>query len=235
MNKSPLRLLLSLFFAGLLAGCETRSISDSGPGYGYNRTYRGELNELQVLGAASSQPVTTADIQTALASPGVLSFTRGEKILLVQSGAEFPDEAMSNELKPSFQVVGLSGMPPDESAASALDMSLRLAAARTGARAIVVYWGVLEVSRKNYATKTISWVPVVGFFLADENEQMRIRLKAAIIDVATGHWEILAPNPDESQMSTYLFSRNQGDQALVEAVKTQGYKRLAAELVRRAS
>ena len=53
-------------FALLLAGCQTRSISNAG--YDSDRNYRGELSELQVLGVDAQKAITASDIQAALAA-----------------------------------------------------------------------------------------------------------------------------------------------------------------------
>ena len=58
---------------------------------------------------------------------------------------------------------------------------------------MIVYWGILETGREDHGTKTISWVPVIGRIIPDEKQKMRIRLKAAVIDVASGAWEFVIP------------------------------------------
>ena len=63
---------------------------------------------------------------------------------------------------------------------------LRLAAAAGGYQHVMVYWGQLESLTTNGVTKAVSWVPIVGMAIPDESQQMRIRLKAAIVEVATG-------------------------------------------------
>src|SRR4051812_29016503 len=95
-------LLLSLgAIALVLAGCETRSISDSG--YQSNSRmgphsspaqYVGELNELDVLGIERNAKITEEQITKALESAGQVKLRKGSRVLLVQSGARFPDEPM---------------------------------------------------------------------------------------------------------------------------------------------
>ncbi len=104
------------------------------------------------------------------------------------------------EAEKYYRVIPLSGIPSrnnngydwqrskNKEEIPKLDMAFRLTAAKAGAETLIVYWGVLESAREGYATKTISWIPIVGSLLPDEKQQMRIRLKAAIIDVKTGYW-----------------------------------------------
>ena len=86
---------------------------------------------------------------------------------------------------------------------------------------------MLESARINQATKFVSWVPVVGYAVPDERENMRIRLKAAIIDVASGHWTFITPTPIESAGFSSLYSREDKDQSLVNTLKEAAYKNLA--------
>src|SRR5687768_785810 len=89
----------------VLTGCQTRSISDSG----YRRDgsrhfveparYSGELNELDVLGIERNPNITDEHISKALDNAGRVMIRKGSNILLVQSGAQYPDEPMIAELK----------------------------------------------------------------------------------------------------------------------------------------
>src|SRR5215475_15996110 len=93
----------------LLAGCaHTRSISnssyreggstypylpranDSDPGF----AYRGELSEFDVLGITRGQTTSDQDIQHALDSSKAVKLNAESSILLIQSGAMFPDAPM---------------------------------------------------------------------------------------------------------------------------------------------
>lgn len=100
-----------------LTGCNsTRSISNSGYGQHYATApgySRHELNEYDVLGIDPEQPVTEADIQAALTSPEI-RLTPGASILLVQSGALFPDAPLVDALSEHFRVVPFSGFRPEE-------------------------------------------------------------------------------------------------------------------------
>jgi hypothetical protein len=253
------RFLFPTLIAGalLLAGCESeRSISNSGyvgesggwyGGGGVNPGYRGELSEFDVLGISPNKPISEADIQSALKDTAKVTLKRGDTVVLVQSGAQFPDDGMMTELRPYFTLLPLSGVPanlPTRTVRSGnttvdetppLDLSLRLAAAQGGAHTLIVYWGILETSRADYATKSVSWVPVVGQFVPDESQQMRIRLKAVVIDVESGRWEMLTPDADTDNSASADINRRNSDQAQVDALKAQAYKRLAEELAKRLS
>ncbi len=112
------------------------------------------------LDAASSSDETIGRALAAASEP--LTLRRGSSILLVQSGAMFPDAEMMQRMEPSFSVAIFSGIPhgAGESAAS-YSRSLRLAAAKAGISTILAYWGVLETGVENLVTRTVSWVPVV--------------------------------------------------------------------------
>lgn len=234
--------LLALLLA--LSGCTTRSISDSGyDRYGrVSSAYRGELTEFEVLGVDTAQTITDADIAAALKNASGARLQRTSKILLIQSGADFPDAAMLTGLSSRFLVTPFSGKPGinrtsdhfsterNVPASESYSKSLRLAAARGGYDKIVCYWGVLESEELNRATKFVSWVPIVGFAVPDERQNMRIRLKAAIVDVASGRWTMVNPKPFESTALTSIYSRGDKDQSLVACLKEQGYADLSNTL-----
>lgn len=224
--------------AGLmvLAGCETRSISNSGydhrSNYGARAGgYTGELSEVQLLGVTANPTTTEAEIQAALQSRERVLLARNSKVLLIQSGADFPDAPMVDALGQRFSVAPFSGRPPQrQEADGSYAKSLRLAAARGGYDKIVCYWGVLESEQKNQATKAVSWVPIVGYAVPDQRENMRIRLKAVIVDVASGRWTLVAPPPAASTDLSSIFTRRSTDQTLVAALKETGYRHLASTL-----
>src|SRR5262245_14227209 len=131
----------------LTTGCGTRSISDSGytPGSD-NRLYRGELSEFDVIGIDRSQATTQKDIEAAFAEKQHLSIPKGTALMLIQSGAMFPDGEMLKPLEQYYNVAQFSGVPErGDSTGSAngasYALALRLAAARGGIATIVVYWG----------------------------------------------------------------------------------------------
>jgi hypothetical protein len=244
----------------LLAGCHsTRSISNSGyrepdsvchfapPRNGSDPSfeYRGELSEFDVLGITRGNSASESDIHQALTTARQIRLKRGDTILLIQSGATFPDGPMVSELSKHFRVIPFSGVPPvsrrtldgqfESSDAGSFARSLRLVAARGGCDAILCYWGILESENAKLATKTVSWVPVMNWFVPDENEHMRLRLKLALVDVRTGDWAVLSPTPVESSKLSTSPSRVVADQKLVERLKRQAYTAGAQKLLQQYS
>jgi hypothetical protein len=73
-------------------------------------------------------------------------------------------------------------------------------------------------------------VPIVGYFVPDETQSMRIRLKAVLIDTATGNWVMIQPEPVTDKQLSSIVSRESSDQGLVERLKAQGYRSLVSVL-----
>jgi len=215
--------------------------NDSDPGF----EYRGELSEFDVLGITRGTITSDTEIERTLASAKRVRLRPGSSILLVQSGAMFPDGPMVTELSEHFRVVPFSGVPPISRAtkgrqsesvdAETFSKSLRLAAARGGNEMILCYWGILESENAKLATKTISWVPGVNWIVPDEREHMRIRLKMALVDVRTGDWAMLSPEPIDASRMSVSPRRNVSDQKLVESLKRQAYAAGTKELLRQYS
>ena len=245
------------FCLALLAGCAktTRSLSNSGyrdpggtsyyaprpndsdPGF----EYRGELSEFDVLGITRTETASDTDIEKALVAAKEIQLKSGDSILLIQSGAIFPDAPMVNELSKHFRVVPFTGVPPasrrgtdgqfERYDAGDFSKSLRLAAARGGCETILCYWGILESANAKLVTKTVSWVPVASWFIPDESQHMRIRLKLALVDVRTGDWAVLTPDASEGSKLSVSPRRGVVDQKLVERLKQKGYEAGAKELL----
>ena len=221
-----------------ITGCTTRSISDSGYSHGYyggNRLYQGELSEFDLLGVRAGSDTSEEDIQSALSvAPERKLLAKGDRILLIQSGAIFPDEEMLAHLEETFSVTLFTGVPDEDPAdTDSYSKSLRLAAAKAGIGTIVAYWGILESGTVNLATKTVSWVPIVGRAVPDKTQKMRIRLKVAVVDVATGQWEIFAPETFDDKAVSGRINRESVDQAQVAQLKSAAYESAAKELVAR--
>lgn len=234
---SALALLLAL------TACETRSISDSGyPGtYQTNQLYSGELSEFEVLGFGRNQAVTDEIIQQAFVAKKPFAIKERSPIMLIQSGAMFPDNQMMAPMAGHYDVGGFSGIPDrygssdSDGSASSYSMALRLVAARGGYETIVVYWGVLETAREDLATKAVSWVPFVGGAIPDESQRMRIRLKFALIDVKSGQWEIYLPEPLDDESPSGRYTRVATDQAQVNLLKENAYKAAVQQIADRYS
>ena len=258
----------------LAAGCATHSRSISNSGYQPENVYSGppprELDEFDVLGIERDREISEEEIARASAQAQRVGLKKGETILLIQSGAVYPDGPMVKELEKDFHVVPFSGVaaePKPESAAglrsrtrnaiivtdsgnSTVPLSaeryetkkpaekeqgsysrfLRLAAARAGAGTIVCYWGILESENERLVTKTISWLPGASWVVPDEREHLRIRIKMAVVDVKTGSWTVLSPDPLEEKAWSASSRRAAVDQKKVETMKAKAYAMTVARL-----
>ncbi len=220
--------------AVFLGGCTMRSISDSGYGNSRNPAYRGELSEFDVLGIAPGSAASDAEIARQLIEHKPVEVAKGGAILLIQSGAALPDDDMVSALDAHFAVVPFSGVPaaPNAMAPDAYARALRLAAARSGTPVIVCYWGVLEAQAEGEALKAVSWVPILGTVVPDERQHMRIRLKLAVIDVASGNWTMIAPTPFQDMAWSAAINRGGSDQDQVGRLKHLAYVAAAADFAR---
>jgi hypothetical protein len=250
---------LLVLAAALLAGCSTNSRSISHSEYpeepsGYPPreyvadpafAYRGELSEFDVLGLVRGQGASENEIQQALANAKLMKLHHDSSMLLIQSGATFPDAAMESELKKYFRVAPFAGIPPKSARADnatiesrdpeSFSRSLRLAAARGGNEFILCYWGILESEKENLMTKTVSWVPLMNWIVPDEKQHMRIRLKLALVDVRTGSWLVLSPEAFDGSQLSVSPRRGVADQKQVESLKSKAYAASVKELVGRYS
>ena len=116
-----------------LVGCESRSISDSGYRHPYwwgrpdNPFYKGELTELDILGAAPREAATEENITRALEAAAAPKIKRGDRLILIQSGAPTPDNSLVEEASRYFSLAPFSGIPQTET--SGMVESFRLRAA----------------------------------------------------------------------------------------------------------
>jgi hypothetical protein len=233
----PGRTLAMLGVLLLLGACETRSISNSGYGRQFNPYFAGELTEFDVLGIEVAPHSDDADIVRTAGNYHRLVARKGAAVLLIQSGAPIPDDPMVQALTPYFTVVPFSGVPLARSvpatsmSAPAYAHALRLAAAKSGAEFILCYWGVLESTVDREPTKAVSWVPIIGSVVPDETQYMRIRLKVALVDVATGNWSMFVPDAFVDSSLSASLNRAGSDQGQVQALKEQAYKAAVAALV----
>jgi len=221
-------ILIPLALAALTA-CATTSISDP---HGENRLYRGELSEFDVLGIDPGAYTTDAEIQRSFDRAEPVRLRKDSRILLIQSGAMIPDAPMREALGRCYRVTPFSGIP-EAGAGANYSRNLRLAAARGGYESIVCYWGTLESAKRNYATKTISWVPIVGWMVPDEKKEMRMRLSFVVVDVRTGAWTSVPTEPVTSSRVSHHYSRDSSDVRLVERLKNVTYERAAKDLTAR--
>jgi hypothetical protein len=233
-----------------------------------------ELDEFDVLGLDREKPATEEDIQRAARESRRVRLAPGSTILLIQSGAIYPDGPMMAELGKHFSIVPFTGLAselnsgenrererttrhaaiitdtdkpatlvplstiarekyhtlPKRHDPGAYSRTLRLAAARAGASTVVCYWGVLESGREELATKTVSWLPVVNWLVPDEKQHMRIKLKVAVVDVASGSWSVFSVQPPDSKSINRNPRREVADQRLVESLKQKAYELAAQDL-----
>jgi hypothetical protein len=122
---------------------------------------------------------------------------------------------------------------PPQGESGAYSRLLRLAAARAGASMVVCYWGILESGTEEIATKTVSWIPVMNWFVYDQRQHMRIRLKVAVIDVPTGNWSVFSAQPLEDKRWSVRTRREVKDQQQVESLKRKAYALAAHDLLAR--
>ena len=204
--------------------------------------YRGELSEFDVLGITRGEVTTETEISRALDHAKQVKLHPNSSVLLIQSGALIPDSPMISELEKHFHVSTFTGVPPSRGTSQVYDnesldaqsysRSLRLAAARGGNDVILCYWGALESETEDLATKTVSWVPIARWFVPDQKQHLRIRLKIALVDVRSGDWTVFTPRAfDDSRLSTRP-RRGIADQKLVEELKNLAYAEGGKELVR---
>lgn len=204
-------LVLALIFAsGFLAGCTTRSISDVQPWNGSNPTYAGELSDFDVIGLGASDGTGHEP-----------RLHEGQRLLVVQSGALFPDETMLGLLREHFDVGIASGRP---GGAFQSGNGVRAAAERGGYDAVLAYWGVLEATTEATIGKAAHWIPIGGLFVNDEIQRMRIRLRLVLLDPRSGRWRSFLPTPAECERSSSLFSRARVDLAQIDELKATGYR-----------
>ena len=96
---------------------------------------------------------------------------------------------------------------------------------------LLVYWGVLEASQRDQITKTVSWVPVVGLFVPDSTQELRIRVKAVVVDAISGRWSMyLADSFSEERLSAAVV-RESSDQGQVARLKARAYHNLVTKLL----
>jgi hypothetical protein len=230
MKKTTMLVAVLLLF---VTGCSIRSISDSGYNpnavYGHRSNspfYKGELSEFDVLGIDAGKEVSDDDIASAVnGKKERLNIRKGDALLVIQSGAMIPDQDMTENLEKYFSINVFTGVPEQgKDSNKTYARALRLAAARAGIEKIVVYWGILESGTRNLATKTVSWVPVVGWAIPDKSQEVRIRLKVALIDVKSGQWEMFVPRAFEDTAYSGILSRESSDQAQVALLKAKAYR-----------
>ncbi len=141
-----------------------------------------------------------------------------------------PDATMVSALSQYWDINTLTGENQIYNSEGNINTFLRYTAASGGNRFAVVYWGVVETANRSHETKGISWVPIVGWVIPDESTRMRIRLKFAIIDVASGRWNMFQPTPVEDEFITSFMNKTGKRQANVIDLKKLVYDKAAKEI-----
>ena len=216
-QRSPQTLMARLgprgwLSAGLLLGglalgaCQVRSISDPGLYRSSNRLYEGELREMDIVGGDPSD----RDPATARRDYKAPRLARGSRVLLIQSGALIPDPELLAAFGNALDITTMSGIPNRGARQHEPADALRLAAAAGGIDAIVCVWGMLETKIEDRDSKAVSWIPVLGWSVRDEVLDTRIRLRFVIVDVRSGSWESIQPEPVSDVTETSPADRNLG-------------------------
>jgi hypothetical protein len=92
---------------------------------------------------------------------------------------------------------------------------------------------MLETAQKGLGAKAVSWVPIVGGAIPDEGQEMRIRLKVAVVDVKSGQWDMFSPEPFQDNAVSSRFTRESSDQQQVGTLKIQAYEAAAEDFIKR--
>ncbi|MCB1208226.1 MAG: hypothetical protein KDK97_02810 [Verrucomicrobiales bacterium] len=225
-------LLLLVVPTLLLSSCETMSISNTGR----NPFYRGELRDIDLLGFPAGRSVSDDAIRSALArsSGGGVRLTTGDAVMLIQSGAQQPDPALTAAFEKHLRVSPFSGVPEqDRGTTQRFEPSaLRYAAARAGAKKIVCVWGQLESANDSVGLDAVTWVPIVGEFIPGRRTVTRISLKGIVMDTVSGAWQSFASQPFVSSKMTAGITRELSTAKNIESLKSQAYADLVSRMLR---
>ena len=78
----------------------------------------------------------------------------------------------------------------------------------------------------------IDRVRIAGSLIPDQTQRMRINVRAALIDVASGRWSMITAKSSENTALSPAVLRQSSDQKQVEKLKAEGYASLAEDLGR---
>lgn len=199
--------LFALTVSLLAASCASRSISNPQMPWGNSNTsYVGELSEFDVVGTGLGHSADLPPVRLG----------RGDRVLLLQSGAAFPDEQLADALGTTLSVSTASGIPTGWTVKGE---GLLGAARRGGYSAVIAYWGTLETRSEATDGAAAMWIPVVGLFVPSENLRMRIRLRFVVLDTKTGAWIQVTPQPIEDQREASFAGKVRVDADLVETLR----------------
>lgn len=197
------------------------------PGRGYDGS---ELTELDLLAVVPRvDPAADGGTQrpASVASPHL---RRGDRFILIQSGAMLPDGAMLQEAGRYFEPSPVSGVPAAEK--QTYVESLRQRAAQGGYRYLVCCWSMLDSVREDSHGRVISWMPLVGRLVPDQTQRMRLTVRALVLDVTNGGWRTLSTEAEGKGRYNHRTSAAEGDRELVPGLQARAYRALVAELLK---
>jgi hypothetical protein len=177
------------------------------------------LKEQDLL-APADQKISEETIRGALTENQRIRLTRNEAILVAQSGNETPADPLYSELAKRLHLIPFTGVRTKLATESNEPAKvLRLAAARAGAKTVLVFWEVLETERKDLITQTVSWLPVLDLVVPDEIDHLRIHYKFGLMDVRTGVASSLASKTLQGTALNTAFRRAHHDSSNMDALK----------------
>lgn len=200
----------------VMTGCTSQRSISYHPG-NENWSYRGELSQMEVIAALSAAEAAKADQAVTLPTSG--------RLILIQSGQALPDPQAIAALPPGIEVLPFSGIPAPSSAG----VGWRQAARAGDVQTVVVYWGTIETSRVDLATKVISWTPVTAW-IPDEEQRMRVAVSAVVADIASGRWRLVTAASEPTQSSSSFFSRDAEDRRQIAELKREAFAKLGEVL-----
>ena len=215
----------------ILSGCSSVPISNAGFSQhrsSHSRYADKELTELDVLGIPSTLLLDDDHITKTLSEKSAIELHPHSKLLLLQSGTDFPDSEMVQSMSQFWDISVLSGDSrnyPKEN----LNTILRYTAATGGNDFIVVYWGVIQSAKSDLHSKNVSWIPMLGWSLPDEETKMRVIVKFAIIDVKNGQWKTFQAEPIESAFLSSIHNREGKNQVQEIEIKRAIYAKVSED------
>jgi hypothetical protein len=222
-RRYKMRIFLSLIAIALfMTGCTTSTRSISQYQYGYNPSYQGEMSQLNFIKEVSSSKAT--------GSTEPINISSGERVMVMQSGQLYPDASLLVNLEPNCNIIPMSGIPNKDSVP---DITLLDAAKAGGVTKIIAYWGNIETSIKPKESKAVSWIPIAGYYVPDENQRMRVSVSAIVSDVSTGRWFNFTAHSSETEISHSNYTAYRKDGEHVEKLKAEAYGRLVQKLVKK--
>jgi hypothetical protein len=220
-----------------LSSCLTTSLSDP-TGSGHHK----DLNLYELTGERPQTQVSEKDIRAALGGRSGTLPRRGGKILLVQSGAQQPDEELTKAFGLVCQSVSWTGISQEKErsekespaeAAGAIGRRLRLVAAQQGCSHVIVVFGEIQSAYQTLATDSlVGWLPIVGDVVPGEHSGTRLFVQALVLETATPRYTVVTASPREE---SGLTTTRGGDAAKVrrsERMKKLIYPELAAKCFR---